>query len=119
MSTPADRSRRDGDRALRRAREARVKFWRVAIVSGFFAVVLGANLVFGGVLAIKALTSNGSQAAGPVRIGRVTFPMLDGVFCREVLFDNKTGRTTKDKISRCDGHAARSRRGGTFNWGGR
>ena len=120
MSTLADRSPRDSGRALRRAHEARVKFWRVAIVSGFFAVVLGANLVIGGVLVVEALNSHASQSTGYTRIGRVSFPMLDGIFCRQVLYDNKTGQTTKDKISRCDHRKPQSQRSSSrsFNWGG-
>jgi hypothetical protein len=119
MSTLADRLPRASGRALRRAHDARVKFWRVAIVSGFFAVVLGANLIIGGVLVVKALSSHSSQTTGYTRIGRVTFPMLDGVFCRRVLYDNKTGQTTTDKISRCDDHKARPQTSSkNFNWGG-
>ena len=119
MSTLADQPPRAGSRASRRSHEARVKFWRVAIVSGFFAVVLGANLIVGGVLMVKALRAEAIKSASYSRLGRVTFPMLDGVFCRQVLYDNQTGQTTKDKIARCDGRAARSRHSSrTFNWGG-
>ncbi len=129
MSTIADLSPPIADRdlagarsgrALRRAREARTKFWRVSIVSVFFIVVLGANLFVGAVLMIKALHSATAETAASTRIGRMTFPLLDGVFCRHVLIDNETVQTKEEKISRCDGQDPISGRGGTgFSWGGR
>ncbi len=111
---PRARSERD----LRRAHEARIKFWRVLIVSAFFVVVLGGNLFVGGVMVIKALHSATAETAASVRIGRMTFPLLDGVFCRHVLIDNETVETREEKVSRCDGQdpiSARSSSG--FSWG--
>jgi hypothetical protein len=129
MSTIADLSPRIADRdlagarsgrALRRAREARTKFWRVSIVSGFFVVVLGANLFVGAVLMVKALRSATAETAASTRIGRMTFPQFDGVFCRHILIDNETVQTKEEKISRCDGQDPISGRGGTgFSWGKR
>jgi hypothetical protein len=107
------------DFELRHTREARTRLWRVAIVSVFFALVLGANLLVGGVLMVKAFHTQGDQAGEAFRIGRVTFPMLDGVFCRNVLFDNTTVQTKEDKVSRCDDHAIHSEHSRTkFSWGG-
>jgi hypothetical protein len=78
-----------------------------------------ANLLVGGVLMVKAFHKEGDQTAEALRIGRVTFPMLDGVFCRNVLFDNTTVQTKEDKVSRCDDHAIRSEHSRTkFSWGG-
>jgi hypothetical protein len=120
MSTLADRSPRKSGRDFRRAREARTKFWRVIVVSAFFTVVLGANAFIGVAVLVKAAGTNEAQTAAALRIGRVTFPMLDGVFCRHVLFDNNTAQTKEDKVSRCDDRDSRSRRRtSTFNWGGR
>ncbi len=36
------------------------------------------------------------------RTGQMLFPMLDGVFCRQVLFNNETGALGGDKTVRCD-----------------
>lgn len=116
MSNPR-RARKNGS-DIRHAREARTKFWRVGIVSAFFVVVLGGNLLVGAALMVKAMHAKAEESANSVRIGRVTYPMLDGVFCRNVLFDNKTVQTTQDKISRCDDRRTARRDNTTFNWGG-
>ena len=117
MSRLNSQSPRKSARDARHAREARVKFWRVSIVSAFFAVVLGANLFVGVVMMVKAFRKEAATTAVP--IARVTYPMLDGVFCRHVLFDNTTVQTKEDKVSRCDDRRDQARRGGTtFNWGG-
>jgi hypothetical protein len=110
--------RRSG-RELRRAREARTKLWRVSVVTTFFVVVLGANLLVGATLMLKALRAQAGETSASTRFGRVTFPMLDGVFCRHVLFDNTTAEATEDKVSRCDDDRARERphRTTSFNWG--
>jgi hypothetical protein len=129
MSTIVDLSPRKGGRNLpgarsgrdrRRAREARIKYWRVSIVSAFFVLLLGGSLFVGAVLIVKALRTATAETAASTRIGRMTFPLFDGVFCRHVLIDNKTAQTKEEKISRCDGRDAASSRGGsTFSWGGR
>jgi hypothetical protein len=119
MDTVADTSPRQSGRELRHAREARTKIWRVSVVAIFFAVVLGANLFVGATLMLKALRVQAGETAASTRIGRVSFPMLDGVFCRHVLFDNTTAEATEDRVSRCDDDRARERPGRTtsFNWG--
>ncbi len=127
MSTVANlSSRKDGhdlpvarsERELRRVREARIKFWRVLIVSTFFVVVLGGNLFVGAVLMFKVLHTSTADTAASMRIGRMTVPLLDGVFCRHVLIDNETSQTREEKISRCDDKDPPSRPGSTqFRWG--
>ena len=118
MDTVADTPPRSG-RELRRAREARTKIWRVSVVAFFFVVVLGANLFVGAALMLKVLHTEAGETAGSMRFGRITFPMLDGVFCRHVLFDNTTAEAKEDKVSRCDDDRIRERPGHTtsFNWG--
>ena len=119
MDTVADTSPRRSGRELRRARETRTKIWRVSVVTVFFAVVLGANLLVGAALMLKALHTQAGETAASTRFGRVTFPMLDGVFCRHVKFDNTTAEATEDKVSRCEDERVRERPGHTtsFNWG--
>ena len=120
MSALAGSSPPESSRDLRRARETRTKIWRVSVVTIFFIVVLGANLFVGATLMVKAMRAR-TEEAEAARIGRVTYPMLDGVFCRHVLFDNKTVQTKEDKVSRCDEDRAAkpARHTTTFNWGGR
>jgi hypothetical protein len=119
MNSVANSSRRS--RELRHARETRTKIWRVSLVTIFFVVVLGGNLFVGAVLMLKAFRAQAGETAASTAFGRVTYPMLDGVFCRHVLFDNATAQAKEDKVSRCDEDRARERlgRSTTFNWGGR
>jgi len=132
MSANVDLSPRKGGRDLpgvrpgrdrHHAREARIKYWRVMLVSAFFVLLLGGSLFVGAVLIIKALRTTAGETAASTRIGRMTFPLYDGVFCRHVLIDNETAQTKEEKISRCDDRAVRSKRSrrdtSSFNWGGR
>jgi hypothetical protein len=107
-------------RNLRRVREARVKYWRVLLVTTFFVVVLGGDRFVGAVLVFKALQTATTETPASFRIGRITFPLLDGVFCRHILIDNETTQTREEKISRCDSQDPVSSRGSTgFNGGKR
>jgi hypothetical protein len=127
MSTLADQSSSNGGHELstaharrkrRHAREKRAGAWRVSVVSGFFIAVLIANLFVGAVVFVGALHRESDAAA--LRIGRATIPTLDGVFCRHVLFDNRTAATKEDKIARCDDRddkKPKPRSKQTFSWG--
>jgi hypothetical protein len=117
--SPGARSAR-ADRDMRRAHEARTKFWRVLIVTTFFVVVLSGNLFVGAVMVVKALRTSTGETAASTRIGRMTFPLFDGIFCRHVLIDNETVQTKEEKVSRCDGQDPASSGGSSrFSWGGR
>lgn len=96
-------------------RDRRIAIVRILIVTAFFAVVLSANLFVGGVVLVGGL--NEESGLGKYRVGHMTFPLLDGTFCRHVLFDNETLQTEEDKVSACvditpprPGHRSR------FNW---
>ena len=127
MSTVADLSpENDGQelsatharRKLRHAREKRAGVWRVSVVSAFFIAVLIANVFVGAIVVVGALRRETDAAA--VRIGRATIPTLDGVFCRHVLFDNRTSATKEDKVARCDDRddkKPKPRSKATFSWG--
>ena len=81
--------------------------------------MLGANLFVGATLVLKAMRTQAGETSASTRFGRVTYPMLDGVFCRHVRFDNTTAESTDDKVSRCDDDRGRERLGHStsFNWG--
>lgn len=109
-------------RALRRTRAARTQFWQTVLVSSFIALVLGANLFIGAVVVFGAVKSQFQSKDRPadVRTGHFTQFMLDGTFCRTVVFDNKSAETIYDKVALCDKSVRSSGSGGRtrFNWGG-
>ena len=107
--------------AARHSREARVKFWRVFAVSSFFIVVLGANLFVGAVMMVGSYRAHASaaQVAAKGQTGHVRRPLLDGTFCRDIVFDNNSAQTVEDKIERCDAAGRKSKSPMEFNWGGK
>jgi hypothetical protein len=110
-------------RARRRSREARAGIWHVVITSSFFALVLGANLFVGALFVVGTVQARlGEPDAGArFRTARFTRPLYDGVFCRYVLFDNKSAELIQDKVDLC-GPSVRGRglRSLTaFTWGER
>jgi hypothetical protein len=119
---PATGKPSDSREAIR-AREARIKFWRVVIVSTFFAIVIGGNAILGAVVVIGNMqeTAKAEVAAAEKRkSGKISRPMLDGVFCRTTVFNNKSGEAQEDKIERCDDGTPAARSLKTeFVWGGK
>lgn len=92
------------ERAARHAREARIRFWRVFAVSVFFAAVLSANLYIGAVVVIGKFRSpvSADKVIANGRAALIKRQMLDGVLCRNMIYDNQTSQTIDDKIERCD-----------------
>ena len=119
-NTPPVRPRR----TEHQVREARVRFWRVVIVTSFFAVLIGGILLVSAVAMIANMKYQSSaDAAARHATAKISRPMLDGVFCHYLVFDNNSGQTIEDKVDRCDkdrAAAAPQRPGQTqFVWGGR
>jgi hypothetical protein len=109
-------------RSTHHVREARAKFWRVAIVSSFFVILIGGSLLAGGVAMVGHMQSQSrADAAAKYKTAKISRPMLDGVFCHNLILDNQTGRMVEDKVERCDlDKVAPTRPGQTqFVWGGR
>ncbi len=118
--SPAALPGRDGAPAVARApraRERRNGILRVLIVTAFFVMMLGANLFIGSVVLVGGLKEE--NGLGKYRVGRVTFPLLDGTFCRHILFDNVTAQALDDNVSACADDIAPPRPGRRtrFNWG--
>jgi len=92
-------------RLRRRKHDVRVRFWRVFAVSSFFVIAVGANLYFGAAV----ITDNFGAAfkpgkfTPPERNAHMSRPLADGVFCRNITFDNTTAESVSDKIEHCDG----------------
>jgi len=66
--------------------------------------VISANLFIGTLLMLGSFRSQLVTYNEPteVRTGRMTEMLLDGTFCRAVVFDNKSAKTIKDKVDLCD-----------------
>lgn len=105
-------ARRD---ALRR-QETRVRRVRVLIVSAFFAVVMGANLYLGAVVVMGSLRAEKDPKAA-TRSAIVSRTLLDGTFCRAIMYDNELAQTTSDKVVPCEELRPRRRGNTMFNWG--
>jgi hypothetical protein len=109
-------------RATRQQREARLRFWRVFAVSSFFVVALGANLYVGAVVMMGNFGNPFNFSKAPqASTAQIKRPLLDGTFCRNIVFDNTTSHAIEDKVERCDKKAdqPRGRTRTQFSWGGR
>ncbi len=94
----------EGRAARERARNA-----RIALV-GF--VLLGAAITFGvrttfapkpvKITTMRVPTDADSRKFAENHQGRLFFDSLDGAICREMQFNNDTGRFSDDKTMRCD-----------------
>ena len=108
-------------RSVHQTKEARLRFWRVIIVTGFFAILIGGNLLAAASFIIDKAEHyfKTEDLSAKYKTARISRPMLDGVFCHSLVLDNKTGQAIEDKIERCDASNATARRGQTqFIWGG-
>jgi hypothetical protein len=118
--TPRTRPRR----TEHQEREARVRFWRVVIVTSFFALLIGGSLLVSAVAVIgNRQNQSRAEAAAKHATAKISRPMLDGTFCHLLVFDNNSGQSIEDKVERCDKDsvaAATTRPGQTqFVWGGK
>jgi len=112
-------------RAARRSREARVKYWRALAVSAFFIAVLSTGLFAGAVFMFGSFRGqDGSDRTWTAnQTARISHQLLDGTFCRTVVFDNASARTIEDKVTRCDTKGRKSKDFSVskntteFNWG--
>ena len=109
-------------RAARQQREARLRFWRVFAVSSFFVVALGANLYIGAVVMMGNFGNPFAVSKAPLTpTAQIKRPLLDGTFCRNIVFDNTTSHAIEEKVERCDKTASQPkvRVRTQFSWGGR
>lgn len=112
-------------RTEHQAREARVRFWRVVIVTSFFAVLIGGSLLVGAVTMIGNMQNQSrADAAAKHATAKISRPMLDGIFCHFLVLDNNSGQAIEDKVERCDKDkiaAATAQRPSQrqFVWGGK
>ena len=109
-------------RAARQQHEARLRFWRVFAISTFFVVGLGANLYLGAVVMMGNFGNPFAVSKAPLTpTAQIKRPLLDGTFCRNIVFDNVTSHAIEEKVERCDKKAnqPKGRAKTQFSWGGR
>jgi hypothetical protein len=103
--TSARRHKAEGSAARERARNARFA------LAGF--VVLGAAITFGvhttwappppiKITSMKVPTDAASHKFAENHMGRLFFDSVEGAVCREMQFNNDTGRFSGEKAMRCD-----------------
>jgi hypothetical protein len=107
-------------RDFQRSQEARTSFWRAAIVSSFFVVVIGASLFLGAVMMIGTFRDQESELRTDGRTTRIARALRDGTLCHYVVIDNKTAQAVEDRIGRCDEGKPKPKpvTVPTFRWGG-
>jgi len=111
-------------RTTRQSHDARVRFWRVFVVSVFFAIILSANLFVGATILFGNIWAQVSAEKDTTssKTARITRPLLDGTFCRHMVIDNSSGNTIEDRVARCDsinGKPKKIQARTEFTWGGR
>ena len=107
-------------RDVRRSQETRTSFWRAAIVSSFFVVVVGASLFLGAVMMIGTLRDPEDEMRADGRTTRIARALRDGTLCHYVVIDNKTAQAVEDRVGRCDESKPKPKpvTVPTFRWGG-
>jgi vacuolar-type H+-ATPase subunit F/Vma7 len=107
-------------RDLQRAQEMRTGFWRAAIVSAFFVIVVGASLFLGAVMMIGTFRDQESELYTDGRTTRVARALRDGTLCHYIVIDNNTAQALEDRIGRCDENKPKPKpvTVPTFRWGG-
>jgi vacuolar-type H+-ATPase subunit F/Vma7 len=107
-------------RDLQRSQETRTSFWRAAIVSSFFVVVVGASLFLGAVMMIGTFRDQESELRADGRATRIARALPNGTLCHYVVIDNRTAQAVEDRIGRCDENKPKPKPVTipTFRWGG-
>ncbi len=102
------------EQMLRRRREAKVRLSReriknlirALVCGGIVAALLALGIFTGWVplLGSSAVASRELSAdrSAEMRTGQMLVPTFDGVFCRQVLFNNETGLLSDEKTVRCE-----------------
>ena len=100
----ARRRTAEGSAARERARNARIA------LAGF--IVLGAAITFGvrttwapppvKITTMTVPTDAASRKFAENHVGRLFFDSVDSAICREMQFNNDTGRFSNEKVMRCD-----------------
>jgi hypothetical protein len=92
---------------------------RAIVVASLFLLLVGATMLVGAHAAIGPMLQSAADARATRQAGAVVYTMPDGVFCRQISFDNTTAEVKegamhpcRDKIQRIGGRPKRE-----FAWG--
>ena len=103
------------------AREARARFWRMAILYSIFILVLGANVIVGAVYFVRMVQPqpDALRVTSVERAGRIVHALKDGTFCHYLTFDAASAETINQRTGACDTGANPSIRPAAsgFSWG--
>jgi hypothetical protein len=101
-------------------REARIKYWRTLIVTAFFVVIVGFNIILAGIAVFGGAKKDEQSDAGnqAVHAARVTRRMLDGTFCRTMVIDSTSAKMIDDRIVLCERVLEKHKPSLGFTWGG-
>jgi hypothetical protein len=91
---------------VRQSRERAKNLIRTLVCCGILAVLLVVGILTGWVPlpgpSVIASRKAPTDRFRETRTGQILIPMADGVFCRQVMFNNDTGLLSGDKRVRCE-----------------
>jgi hypothetical protein len=92
---------------------------RVVVACSIFVVLVGTTALVGARTTIGPLLQSAADARAAMRSGAVVYALPDGVYCRQVSFDNTTAEIKEGAMQRCRDnieriHTTRTR---DFAWG--
>ena len=87
--------------ALHRARRAAA--WQTTAVTTFFAILLGAGLIYGTVVVMGVVKAHfgSTDATAKFHTGELWRQLTDGKSCRYITFDNSAGKVISNRIDSC------------------
>ena len=109
--------------ALHRAEARRAAAWQTTAVTTFFAILLGAGLIFGTVVVVGVVKAHfgSTDSIAKFRTFDLWRQLTEGKSCRYIVFDNSAGEVISDRIDSCVARASKAppeRRPATpFKWG--
>jgi hypothetical protein len=111
--------RRAGARSQARSHERRANSLGVGIITVLLFILVAAALTAGGNVFISRHLQSTSAERKAMETGDIVMAMPDGVYCRHLVFDNRSGKVSGAKIERCSGAAdiGSDSSGSRFQWG--
>jgi hypothetical protein len=104
--------------ARARRQEEREHSLGLIITISLSFILFAAAILLGGHAFIAPMLQQAAATRNANGTGEVVFTMPDGVFCRHLSFDNRTGDVTEDGIETCPGSSGRDQGAfSQFRWG--